>query len=102
MAVSLLESGEYRYIKAINNSIPTTFSPSTLIHHCKHLNQLKSVFRYFSLRIVFSSEFIALAKSWTRENLLSASLSFKGRSTVQGRDCALGGAKLGFFISLPY
>ena len=33
------------------------------MHHCKHLNQLKSVFRYFSLRIVFSSELMDTRKS---------------------------------------
>lgn len=38
---------------------------------------MESACRHPSLGIIFTSEPTALAKSWTRENVLSASLSFK-------------------------
>ena len=69
----------------------TAFPRNTLFRHwCGVASQLENAFRYSSLGIVFSSEFTALARSWTRENFLSASMSFK-RGRVQQSHSARSG-----------
>ena len=60
------------------------------MHKCSRLNQSAKALRQSLWKVPFNSEFTDLLRSWTHDNFLAASLSFRrgNKSNLQKRDHA--------------